>query len=94
VLEPENNPNRSFVVDQPRPLRVLMSRFMSRAVSASRIAKKRAKAETERKTKRQPHRVDYLCVAVALFGLAHASGIANEEGCTARLCLGRANEWT
>ncbi len=59
MLEPENNPNRSFVVDPPRPMRVLMSRFMSRAVSASRIAKNRAKAETERKTKRQPHRVDY-----------------------------------
>ena len=59
MLEPENNPNRSFVVDPPRPLRFLMSRLMSRAVSASRIAKKRAKAETERKTKRLPHRVDY-----------------------------------
>ena len=78
MLKPENNPNRSFVVDPLRPLRVLMSRFMSRAVSASRIAKKRAKAETERKTKRQPHRVDYLCVAVALFGLAHASVVVAE----------------
>jgi len=59
VLEPENNPNRSFIVDPPRPIRFLMSTFMSRNASASRIAKNRAKAETERKTKRQAHRVDY-----------------------------------
>ena len=59
MLKPENNPNRSFVVDPLRPLRVLMSRFMSRAVSAGRTSKNRAKVETERKTKRQPHRVDY-----------------------------------
>jgi hypothetical protein len=59
VLEPENNPNRSFIVDPPRLIRFLASRFMSRAASASRIADDRAKAETERKTKRQPHRVHY-----------------------------------
>lgn len=59
MLEPENNPNKAFVVDPPRPMRYLMSRIMSRRVSTSRIAKNRAQAENKQTKDGQAHRVDY-----------------------------------
>lgn len=59
MLEPDNNPNPSFMVDPPRPVRFLMSRMMTRSASAENIAKNRKKAEAERNAKGEPHRVEY-----------------------------------
>lgn len=59
MLEPENNPNPSFMVDPPRPVRFLMSRMMSRNASAANIAKKRNKAEAQRIASGAPRKVEY-----------------------------------
>jgi 2-hydroxychromene-2-carboxylate isomerase len=59
MLEPENNPNPSFMVDPPRPMRFLISRMMSRNASAANISKKRKVFEAERQAKGAPHVVEY-----------------------------------
>lgn len=59
MLEPENNPNPSFMVDPPRPMRFLMSRMMSRNANAAKIEKNRKQAEAVRKATGAPHRVEY-----------------------------------
>ena len=59
MLEPDNNPNASYVVDPPRLLRVLFSKRFSRIASAQWRAKKRAAAEKKRKAEGRPHIVEY-----------------------------------
>lgn len=59
MLEPENNPNPSYMVDPPRLLRFLMARMLGRVANTEQIAKKRAKAEKKRKAVGQAHVVEY-----------------------------------
>ncbi len=50
MLEPENNPNPSYAVDPPRPLRFLMAKFLSRKANTHQIEKKRAAFEKKRQS--------------------------------------------
>jgi 2-hydroxychromene-2-carboxylate isomerase len=59
VLEPEKNPNPSFMVDPPRLVRALISRRLSRMASSKRIAKRRKQFEANRETRGEPHRIEY-----------------------------------
>lgn len=60
MLEPENNPNLSFIVDPPGWLRVLISRrILGPCMDGALIQKRRQKAEAKRRRRRDPHVVDY-----------------------------------
>ena len=60
MLEPENNPNPSFMVDPPGWLRTLMSRrVLGRLTDASVVLERRQKAEARRRRRGEPHVVDY-----------------------------------
>ncbi|MEK9870986.1 MAG: DsbA family protein [Gammaproteobacteria bacterium] len=59
MLEPENNPNPSFMVDPPRLLRVLMARRLGRVANTEQIAKRRAAVERKRQAQGLPHIVEY-----------------------------------
>ncbi len=59
MLEPDNNPNPSYMVDPPRPMRFIMSKVMSRRASSDNIARARQKFEAKRKASGAPHVVEY-----------------------------------
>ena len=60
MLEPENNPNPSLVVDPPGWLRALLSRWvLGPQADANRIQARRQKAEARRKRRNAPHLVEY-----------------------------------
>ena len=60
MLEPENNPNLSFIVDPPGWLRMLISRrILGPSMDGAAIQKRRQKAEARRRRRREPHVVDY-----------------------------------
>lgn len=60
MLEPENNPNPSFIVDPPRWLRQLMSqRVLGPLTDPTVIQARRKKAEARRRRRGEPHVVDY-----------------------------------
>jgi len=60
MLEPENNPNLSFIVDPPGWLRTLISRrILGPLMDGAAIQKRRQKAEARRRRRREPHVVDY-----------------------------------
>ena len=60
MLEPENNPNPSIMVDPPGWLRKLTSRFvLGRQADAGVMRAKREKAEAQRRRRGEPHVVDY-----------------------------------
>lgn len=58
-VEPLENPNPSFMVDPPAPMRWLMSRRMTGFASPARIAKQRQDAEAKRQKENAPHTVHY-----------------------------------
>ena len=59
MLEPEKNPNPSYMVDPPRLLRFLMAKRLGRVANTAQIAKNRAAAEKKRQAEGQPHVVEY-----------------------------------
>lgn len=60
MLEPENNPNPSIMVDPPGWLRTLMSRrVLGRVAAEGAIQAQREKAEAKRRKRGAPHVVDY-----------------------------------
>jgi 2-hydroxychromene-2-carboxylate isomerase len=60
MLEPENNPNPSFIVDPPGWLRQLMSRrVLGPQANPTVIRARREKAEARRRRRGEPHVVDY-----------------------------------
>lgn len=59
MLEPENNPNPSYMVDPPRPLRFLMARLLGRIANTEQINKKRAAFEKKRKAEGGAHEIEY-----------------------------------
>ncbi len=59
MLEPENNPNPRAIVDPPRPLRWLLSRYSSHQVRSATIEKRRAAFEKKRTARGQPRVVEY-----------------------------------
>ena len=59
MLEPENNPNPSYMVDPPRLLRFLMARALGRIANTEQIAKRRAAAEKKRQAEGSAHVVEY-----------------------------------
>jgi len=59
MLEPENNPNPSFMVDPPRLLRFLMAKRLGRVANTEQIAKSRATVESKRQAEGRPHVVEY-----------------------------------
>lgn len=59
MLEPIDNPNRSFIVDPPRPVRFFMSRYASRIANTENIAAQREKFEKARAANDEPHKVLY-----------------------------------
>jgi 2-hydroxychromene-2-carboxylate isomerase len=60
MLEPENNPNLSLIVDPPGWLRMLISRrILGPSMDGTTIQKRRKKAEARRRRRRDPHVVDY-----------------------------------
>ena len=60
MLEPENNPNPSIIVDPPGWLRRLMSRrVLGPEANAAVIQKRRKKAEARRRRRGEPHVVHY-----------------------------------
>jgi len=59
MLEPENNPTASYLVDPSRLLRFLVSKRLSGFANAGRRAKKRVAVEKKRKAQGLPHVVEY-----------------------------------
>jgi len=59
MLEPENNPTASYLVDPSRLLRFLVSKRLSGFANAGRKAKKRVAVEKKRKAQGLPHVVEY-----------------------------------
>lgn len=59
MLEPENNPNPSFMVDPPRLLRFLMAKRLGRVANTEQIAKNRDAVENKRQSEGRPHVVEY-----------------------------------
>jgi len=59
MLEPDNNPNPSMMVDPPRWLRHLLKWQFKSVTDPARIAKARAKAEQQRQKSGEPHIVEY-----------------------------------
>ena len=59
MLEPENNPNPSYMVDPPRLLRFLLARSLGRVANSEQIAKNRAAAERKRQAEGSAHIVEY-----------------------------------
>ena len=59
MLEPDNNPNPSSIVDPPRVLRFLIARFMSRIANSKRIETKRAAFERKRQADNRDHVIEY-----------------------------------
>jgi 2-hydroxychromene-2-carboxylate isomerase len=59
MLEPEDNPNLSLIVDPPGWLRMLISRrILGPSMDGAAIRKQRKKAEARRRRRRDPHIVD------------------------------------
>ncbi len=59
MLEPENNPNASIMVDPPAMLRRLMAWQFARKHGTAARAKQRVRAEAKRKRDGAPHVVEY-----------------------------------
>jgi 2-hydroxychromene-2-carboxylate isomerase len=60
MLEPQNNPNLSLIVDPPGWLRMLISRrILGPSMDGAAIHQQRKKAEATRRRRRDPHVVDY-----------------------------------
>ena len=59
MLEPENNPNPSYMVDPPRLLRLLMARRLGRIANTEQIRKRRAAVESRRQAEGRAHVVEY-----------------------------------
>ena len=64
MLEPEHNPNPSFIVDPPGWLRRLMSRRVSdREADATVLQARRNKAESRRRRRRRDRAAPLVAVA-------------------------------
>lgn len=59
MLEPDNNPNPSMMVDPPGWLRHLMRRQFDKVTDLRNVNKRRTKAEKKRQSSGDPHVVEY-----------------------------------
>jgi 2-hydroxychromene-2-carboxylate isomerase len=59
MLEPENNPNPSSMVDPPRILRFLMAKYLSRIANTEQIEKRREAFEKKRLADNLGHDIEY-----------------------------------
>jgi 2-hydroxychromene-2-carboxylate isomerase len=59
MLEPDKNPNPSFMVDPPALMRRVMRHLLGRVIDSAQIQKKRDQAEAKRKAAGAPHVVEY-----------------------------------
>lgn len=59
MLEPDNNPNSSFMVDPPALMRRAIRHLMARVIDANQVQKQRNKTEAARQRAGAPHVVAY-----------------------------------
>lgn len=59
MLEPDNNPNPSSIVDPPRVLRFLIAKFLSRIANSKQIEKERVAFEKKRHAGNRDHVIEY-----------------------------------